>query len=300
MNAEIPVIFIGKYSDERGVMPYIQGSMDLAKAQGNQVTLLGKARETESAQYPLESFNETAKVFDEVYRHFAYYNETFARLSFRRWFVLKDFMISQKIERAFVCENDVLLLRNINDVLTNTNKSALCTPEAQNKYDWCSSGHCAYWVLEDLIQFCDFAIDVYRNKISRLEEKWNYHQDQSLPGGVCDMTLFYLFAQEHKIENLLAVKDGSVFDDNVSTSTNNSENEYKMDYSRIKSIRYQNGGLHAYNNIREEWIRLNVIHFSGTAKRLIWLFESSFFSKSPNLRNAVVLLLKLGYKVMQK
>ena len=52
MSTEISVLFIGKHSDELGVMPYIQGSMDLAKAQGNQVNLLGKARETEFAQYP--------------------------------------------------------------------------------------------------------------------------------------------------------------------------------------------------------------------------------------------------------
>ena len=85
--------------------------------------------------------------------------------------MVRDIGISQKIKRAFVCENDVLSFINIDEVLTNSNTSALCSPEAQYKYDWCSYIHCAYWVLEDLIQFCDFAIDIYRNKISRLKEK---------------------------------------------------------------------------------------------------------------------------------
>lgn len=114
------------------------------------------------------------------------------------------------------------------------------------------------------------------------------------------MMLFYLFAQEFKIENLLAVNKGSVLDDNVSTSTNNYEKEYKMDYTRLDSIRCHNVGLHAYNRIREEWIRLNVIYFSGIAKCLIWLFESLFFSKSPNLRNDLVFFSKLSYKFIQK
>ena len=76
------------------------------------------------------------------------------------------FRASVKLSLEPVCEvskvpNDVLLYCDITKQMESYQNSALSTPGEQGEYEWCSSGHCALWKLEDLDQFCEFVLKIY-------------------------------------------------------------------------------------------------------------------------------------------
>ena len=297
---QIPVLYVGAYKSEVGSLPYLDDSVIRAKQSGNSIILLGQPNRLADASYYIEDYESSALNFDEAYKHLAYYSDKFARMSFRRWFVIRDFMKVEKIDRVFLCENDVLLFCDITKQLQSYQNSALSTPGEQGEYEWCSSGHCALWNIDDLDRFCEFALKIYREKVSVLEEKWNYHKEHNLPGGICDMTLFYLFCQENKIDSLLSMKDGSFFDDNINVGHNFFQNEYEKEIYGIKKIRKMGSDLFAQNLKLNEQVKVNALHFSGTAKKYLTVFNSESLLKLHLLRSCYVVMhkvkSKLGYK----
>jgi len=107
-----------------------------------------------------------------------------------------------------------------------------------------------------------------------LETKWAWHQENDVPGGVCDMTLLHFFRQGRKAVNLSMVRDGSVWDDNINRAENYLEDEYAMWPEGIKkSSRHE-----SWTDNRPALLRIatfielvfaNALHFQGQAKRLM-------------------------------
>lgn len=296
----IPVLFLGRYAHEGNALPFINDSLSQAKKRGNSLILLGeKEKSPVDNYYPLESYETTVKEFDAAYRHLAFYKEPFARMSFRRWFVIKDFMVKENIKDLFLCENDVLLYQNVTEVLSNTEKSALSKPLEQTEYEWCSSGHCAYWRRADLEEFCEFTLETYRDNLAKLEEKWTYHQKHNLPGGVCDMTLLYLFHERKNLGNLNEVHRGSFFDHNIEVSRNAYENEYERGLNRIKKVTWKDGKLYAYNHKMNKNILVNSLHFSGNAKKFLHIHTSENILKQYWLRFLWVSIIKARSRIQR-
>lgn len=61
-----------------------------------------------------------------------------------------------------------------------------------------------------LKEFINFCIEIYENRKELLLEKWNAHKDYILPGGICEMSLLYLWIRETR----LRVKNIGLRDDN--------------------------------------------------------------------------------------
>jgi len=299
-DSGIPVLFTGSYHGEKYKIPYLDETILRAKASGNYVILLGEGSSRADIQYPMENYLDAALRFDEAYVHMATYNEKYARLTFRRHFVIREFMRCENIERLFLCENDVLLFCNINDVLGDYKLSAFSTAEQQNPYDWCSSAHCSLWKKDDYYNFTEFAIDSYKTKLTLLEEKWRYQQENNLPGGISDMAFLYLFAQENKIASLLKISENSVFDDNISTSTNSKFDEFAMDYPRVKKIRLIADNLCFFANPDNKPIKIQALHLSGDAKHLVPLFNKQFFLRYSFIRNILVSIVKVENKIKRE
>lgn len=292
-----PVLFVGTYKNENGDLPYLEDSVQQARKFDNDIILLGQPIPCVDKQFYIEGYEESAKGFDKVYKHMTFNEFKREIMAFRRWFIVRDFMVKEGLDRLFLCENDVLLFCNVTEATKGFSGSALSSPLEQQKNEWCSSGHCALWELSDLEALCDLSIRYYTEKISVLEKKWNFHQQNNVAGGICDMTLLYFLTQEHPIENLNALQNNSFFDHNISVSRNAYENEYAMDFCRIKRIRLKNKQFFAFNQRIDRWVKANSLHFSGAAKQFIPYFTKSPWTASLFLRLLMVTCTKLRDKM---
>lgn len=292
----ISVLFVGRYMDESIELAYMNESLGQAKKSGNEVWLLGQSHHLADKHFFLENYQAYARQFDEVYVHMTSNAERFERMAFRRWFIIQEFMEKEEVDRVFLCENDVLLFANISEVLHEITGSALSIPEQLHELDWCVSGHAALWTLEDISRFCKFSLDFYQNQLHRLQKKWKWHQSTGTPGGICDMTLLYLFWKENNyIRNLNAVIGEGFFDHNISDDKNEFLGEYARDWLRIKKIRSRKGYFEAYNKKLNKWVKCHSLHFSGSAKRFLPMYLTSS-KKSDLSRKAKTLIIKLSSK----
>jgi hypothetical protein len=107
--------------------------------------------------------------------------------------------------------------------------AALMTTKNQDNSRWVSSPHFSYWTLEALEDFTNFCIEAYSNKniLDKLEEKYQGHIENNKPGGICDMTLLYLWSKDNpKVANPTRVMNNMTLDININSSTNYLEDEY--------------------------------------------------------------------------
>ncbi len=169
---------------------------------------------------------------------------------------------SRKIEKCYYTDSDVMLYDNLTTVFENYKEydATYTLTESQENYRWAASACCSYWKRETLNKFCDFVLETYStDKIKTLEEKWNYHQTNNILGGICDMTLLYLFSREINFYSLSKVKNGKAFDHNICVSENYFPNEYIMEKSGdrlIKKITWKNGKPYANNIALNEEVQL--------------------------------------------
>jgi len=150
---------------------------------------------------------------------------------------------------------------------------ALMIADRQPEYRWSASGCSSYWKKDSLVEFCNFIDFIYSSDdgVQKLQQKWNNHIQNNQEGGICDMTLiwlFYEFKNRKNIAILSEVYEESCFDDNINSSENRYENEYKMN-NGIKEIKWENDIPYCYNILQNKWIRFNTIHFQGSAKSLL-------------------------------
>tara|TARA_R110001592_G_scaffold112811_3_gene311347 strand:- start:235 stop:741 length:507 start_codon:yes stop_codon:yes gene_type:complete len=129
----------------------------------------------------------------------------------------------------------------------------------------------SFWTMNILEEFCNFMIECYTDpdKIELLEDKWEWHQEQSIPGGVIDMTALWHFVQE--ADHVVITKahdDDSAFDHNVNSSENYFPNEYEMQ-GGIKKITFLDGFPHGHNLVLGRKIKFHTLHFQGGAKDIM-------------------------------
>jgi hypothetical protein len=140
--------------------------------------------------------------------------------------------------------------------------------QRQSNYRWSAAGHVSYWTELGLARFCDLIDHIYTHRLDKLEEKWNWHQRTKTPGGICDMTLLWLFSRENEIPILTRVRDDTTFDENINISENHLPNEYRM-HEGYKEITWRGHQPYGYNLVLRKPIRFNALHFQGTAKELM-------------------------------
>ena len=150
-------------------------------------------------------------------------------------------------------------------------KCAFMMPAEQVPYAWSASGHNSFWTKESIIEFCDFLNATYSNEtlLKNLSDKWSFHVKNNKPGGICDMTLFWLYHGHKGGENigiLSEVSEGSTFDDNIVSSENRYKDEYRMK-GGLKELDFREDIPYGYNLREDQWIRFNTLHYSGAGTK---------------------------------
>jgi hypothetical protein len=276
----IPVVFI-----HYGVIPdYLKTAIKQAVSRGNKVFLItdDASTLTEAQKVLIDYINEEAEAFSGVYRHLSKNPEEFELRCFQRWGLLKRFMERESLSKVFYCDSDVMLYVNVSAELMDTELS-YSVPVEQPPFRWSASAHVSVFSYENLCELWKFMMVVYTEHseaFKQLKEKYKHHLSSGAPGGVCDMTLLYLFSETKEITPLCQVLDGITFDHNINSSENSIKNEYEMrevagPYGPmlIKNIKLVNKTPCCFNLDLGQTVKFNSLHFQGGAKTFMHQFQ---------------------------
>jgi len=263
-----------------GNQEYLRQCLRFARQNGNETVLIGNEQSfrSECDQYfdddiDLPEFDR----FISTYVHMSSNSEWFEVLCFKRYFFLLTMVQKLNLDSFWMIDSDVLLLEDLavfQDYLTNNNYNAALSTMAQTTdYGWSSSPHISFWTRKSLESFIEFTIDTYTKNMYKLEEKFNYHKANSLAGGICDMTLLFLWAsQTEQIYNTsTAHLDGHhLYDHNINLRKNVGDDRFQSSkILKVKTIKSVTGNLVAQELISQKRYIVGSLHFQGRAKRLI-------------------------------
>lgn len=270
----IPVVFI-----HQGNQEYLSIALEQAAIR-NGVVLLGDNDTLWRNFDHMADLLAVAKDFDQAYVHMSTNPEPFERFCFHRWFALAEWMRRMRAERAFYCDSDVMLYCDVTEWAESVGNPdvSLQIPKHQPEYRWAASGHVSLWTLDALSAFCNYIVAIYQESSELLEAKWHWHQTESKPGGICDMTLLYLWASDTyrlglfhpttKIVNNAKVINGATFDHNINVAENYELDEYEMEAGHKRLWLYED-----WNDSRpvlgrvvtdsRERVFANALHFQG-------------------------------------
>ncbi|MCZ9078984.1 hypothetical protein OM310_16835 [Escherichia albertii] len=151
--------------------------------------------------YDINSFNsEYYARFDKCYKHMSSNSEVFEKNCFYRYITMYEFAIKKGIDEFVHCDSDIILLDSCSLLLDELSMygAAYFIPDDQNKFRMTASPHFCYWKVNVLKEFIEYFIAEYEKGAYMLEEKYKYHLREKIPGGICDMTLLYLFSRQRK------------------------------------------------------------------------------------------------------
>ena len=293
----IPVFFV-----HTGMNEYLRYTVKQAEATNKVVYLLGDESNKKVALNwtPLEQYiTEEFKDFKKHYQHMSSNPYEFEFNCFRRFFVTYEFARRNKIEKFMMLDSDLMAYANFSEIDFGTAVAALSIPENQSNYIWTASPHCSYWTLSAMRDFLDFVICEYNDGISELREKWEYHKSNHIQGGICDMTLLYLWSRRRKDEiyNTAKIIQQAVFDHFLSVSEGYSVGTFKMrSFCEMKVLKFV-GDIPFFKSRDGQWIRALTIHAQGKSKMYIKLL---YDKKSSIIRYSWTKLSTYGKRLLRK
>ena len=276
---DIPIIIF-----HLGNLKYVHLCLKQAKKYNNNVILITDCPEvysyTEATCINYKNYSTYIDSFDPLYKPFSTNNPQFEFICIIRWFVAYEYMKEHKIERAFICDSDVLIYENITEI----NNKYLKT------YDFmlCSSpsldvtGGQSIWNFNKLQEFVIFCFKFYQTQIPNIQ-KWHKNYDKL--GGICDMTLLYYFSHKQTefkglqlpnfptIDNDLTeiFNNEITFDLHLSTYGNHTHpNDYEINKkTQNKNIKYINDKPVCFNKRLKKNIKFVLLHFQGTNNKIL-------------------------------
>lgn len=257
--------------------------------------------------------------FTKVWKHQSIDEIKWSFGCFTRHFFVLDAATRLKLSDFWIIDSDFMLLENLHNITVNLKQQgfegALSTPNCKKKYYMATAPHCSFWNIHSLKEFILFTIDQYKNKSKILKKKYLYHKNKGIEGGVCDMTLLYLWKNKTKRKiynsvNLITSK--FLVDHNINVSSDFYEAEdFKInqnilkkklhfvmeDFLGIKKIRKIRNFFYAF---RADGSRIKVIglHFQGGAK--IFIKRFTFFKSTFFIFFIDIILIKFLKKIIRK
>jgi hypothetical protein len=247
----------------------------------------------------INDYFQEAQEFKNIYRHFSKNSWSYELICFQRWFVLKSFMDTRKIEQCLCIDSDVMLYANIE---AEQKKFAKFDFALYQKWQ----PHCVFINnLNVLKKFCAFLLGFYKSpsKLKELNLEIETKSDNQVIN-VCDMIFFKIFCNlnSEKIGDLSIIINDSVYDNNINISEG-----FEMS-NGMKNIFLLENQPFCRNLILDKDIRFNALHFQGYSKRYIQEYFTGDISFKESInwggegggevrnlgKNYVALPLKLG------
>nr|WP_320136355.1 hypothetical protein [uncultured Amphritea sp.] len=218
------------------------------------------------------------------YKHLSTNQPDFELFCMERFFVIKEFMKKEKIDKAFLVETDVLIFENLNDFL-NAEGGIDSSKNYLSERKCISFGFITISYLE---YYCDFITDCYNDdeKFNKIKAYYQRYREKGNSGGICDMTFCdyinngaYGAKKEYKVSNISDFfcsesGDVSVFDSFIGRDfILNYEKKIIMtesyiDNKRIKKV-VVSGGKPFIKFTDGSSVKLASLHCQGNAKKLM-------------------------------
>ncbi|WP_018343053.1 hypothetical protein [Cytophaga aurantiaca] len=256
----IPVVFIHK-----GNSAYLYNTFFQLRAT-NPTVLAYLIGTKESEKYEplikhvnIHAFEKEANAFGEIYQHFSTNSMEFELICIQRWFVLKEFMVKNNIQKCLYLDSDVLLYEDI---------KVLGEKYAHAGMTLCGiSGHTNFIDKDVLIDFCNFIYSIYTSPeaYAELDEYYKAFILKHGAGGVSDMTLLtkYMEAKPNNVINIYFTDGQATFDPAFEIG-----HEYFVMKDNRKYFEFINSLPYGILKVTNQYVRFNTIHFQGAnAKR---------------------------------
>ncbi len=198
---------------------------------------------------------------------------------FRRVFLVQQFMHLNRHEQVFHLDSDCLLLEDVSKLFpAQPATPATAYALMPNYYPYLMAG-CIHNALlsSDFCQaFAQLCADIYisKSKFSLIEPKINWHRENNIGGGICDMTMYYLLHAE-KIVSVLDLnqaymieKEVCIFDHNINVEFGPAGNNTFTLANGLKKV-LKNNDKYYCETKDGSLIRALTLHFQGAAKRSI-------------------------------
>ena len=271
----LPIMFF-----HRGNQSYLKYVIEQAEKWNDDVWLLGDDSNREFAHNWIDSSKLESELFERFltrYEHMStrpYEAEIFCFESHFRYYEMAKKMGWQKF---LTMDSDVLVYQTLSEDIFEGVESACGWTKYDDKG---TEGNCdpfvSYWTINAMEEYLNFCVDVYISKKEELKAKWNYHLENRINGGVCDMTLLTMWKKvtARKVMDIAQEKNGQTFDISVESSNNEFRNEYKMSVLRkVKKIKFINGIPYLYKQNGNR-VRTCVLHCNGHNKKCIKYFQN--------------------------
>lgn len=258
----VPIVYV-----HSGNQKYLRCAIKSAQNVGEETFLIGDnsnrnlcekwvdAQEFEDNEY---------KRFQKVYVHMSTNSEKFEMACFRRYFSLKRFMEKYSILKCIMLDSDILLEKKITDIASIANSDvAFSVPSSQKKYDWVASPHVFVCTYQLLCEFIEFIIDTYTNNIEILKQKYKFHLKNNIKGGICDMTLMFLWSQKVKYTNLYNCSE-LFFDHTL-------QEKQGMKFDKVLNMKkiYRLDGNLGFLDEQGSFVCTAIMHFQGSTKSVM-------------------------------
>ena len=271
----VPIVII-----HRGYKSYVKTCVDI-NSKNNKVFLIGdKSLEHLSngdsiIHIDIQKYLDSRRVriLKNKFTNYSSNPEEFELFCFIRVLILEQFMNENNLNSVFHSDSDNIVLYNINDVLETDKISYHLNQNFGNDLRMSNSIHNSIITKEFCEEFWKLCLTIYIKKdTTMIDDKIKYHR--SIPGGICDMTFYYLLGKKLDVIDLNKPKNGKVFINNFNRPDGwESKEQYEMKDGHIKLYE----GNQIYDKINKGYLRLVNIHFQGGAKKLLnnkWIKEN--------------------------
>jgi len=267
-----------------GNQPYFKNCVIL-NAKHNPVIVIGDESNKDVTMIknvehvPIDSLNSPE--LDLFKKHFVNYsknNANYEYLCFARVFYVGELMKQRGLDSIFHTDSDCIVLSPLDPIITTirrTHTVAYSLEQNANPYHMVGSIHNALLTPEFCDKFIRLCSDIYINKtkLALIEPKIRFHREKGVPGGICDMTLYYLLAKEKLLDvldlNQLLLVEGTpaAFDHTVFCASGyTGEQTYVLRPNTMKQIE-KSGDQHLFVvQGSGQHVRALSLHFQGHSK----------------------------------
>lgn len=234
------------------------------------------------------NYTERVNKFNKIYKHFSTNSYQLELICIIRWMCIYEYMEKHNIQRAFICDSDVLIYDNITNIDNQYLKDydyMLCSSSSKNV-----TGGQSIWNINKLKAFVEFIFAFYTvETLQKIENWWKIYNE---PGGICDMTLLYYFANNSLDFVGLRLPDFPYFNQDLTQIFNNEftfdlhlatygnhphPKEYEInEMTKNKNIKFINNKPYCFNKRLNKDIRFVLLHFQGRNKAIM----KDYFKKS--------------------
>lgn len=226
--------------------------------------------------------SEETEKFKRCFVNYSNNNHNYEMVCYLRVFYLKTLFEKTQIPWMFHTDSDCILLENINNIFTHPVQVSYSIQNMENKYHMVGSIHNSLLDIEFCNKFIQLCFDIYdnRTKFELINQKIQWHKTTGTPGGICDMTLYYLLYSEKIIENIVDLNVPILVDDEYLTFDHNVSDAYghngEYTYEKQNGIKtiIKKGKCYYFKTVNGQLIKTASIHYQGRAKQILEKFST--------------------------